>query len=528
MVLDNELLQKYVKEGSNAAFTELVQRHLALVYSTALRQLGGDAHLAQDVAQTVFTALARKAGSLSDRTALAGWLYLGTHHAAAQCVRSDRRRRTREQEAHLMNELYSSSVAATDWDRVRPVIDDAMHALNDADREAVLLRFFEHRPFAEIGAALHVTEDSARMRVERALDKLHALLARRGITSTTAAVAAALGSQAIAAPAGLATTIAGVALAGGATAGLGAAGATLFFMNKSLMIASVVAIGATSFAVFEVNKANRFEAAIATLTDDGERLRTRLRAAEERAVQAEQRTVALKRDLGAVFAKKPVAATAALAGGLSSEPPSQIQEGQWAFRALPASSDPAEARRQIRALNAPGIDLTYLALYKKLGFTAEQRAIFRELQLDKREQGSDLFKAAMKQSPTKDRTIGQTTFEVVNEQTQADLNAKLRDTFGEEAFRTIGYYQSSLPARAVANQLATAAFYSDTPLTAQQAEQLVDIIASQARSSQGKVDLSTMNSEAMLVQAQSVLSPSQMAALRQLESQRILFQESKQ
>ena len=148
MAPDNELLQRYVKEGSDAAFAELVQRHLSLVYSTALRQAGGDAHLAHDVSQMVFTALARKAASLSNRPALAGWLYLATHHAAAQWVRSDRRRKTHEQEAHIMHESLSSSATATDWDRVRPVIDDAMRALNDTDREAVLLRFFERRPFA--------------------------------------------------------------------------------------------------------------------------------------------------------------------------------------------------------------------------------------------------------------------------------------------------------------------------------------------------------------------------------------------
>jgi hypothetical protein len=168
----------------------------------------------------------------------------------------------------------------------------------------------------------------------------------------------------------------------------------------------------------------------------------------------------------------------------------------------------------------------YLALYIKLGLTPEQRAQFRELQLDHGEQRSDLLKAAMKQSPTKDRATTQTTIEVVSEKTQEELDAKLRATFGEGAFQTIQNYQSSLPARTVANKLASAAFYTDTPLTVSQAERLVDIIANHARSPQGKVDLSAMNSEAMLAQAQSVLSPSQLAALRQLESQRIQREQS--
>jgi RNA polymerase sigma factor (sigma-70 family) len=208
MSTDAELLRRYVTQKSESAFTELVQRHVALVYSTALRQLGGDAHLAQDVTQTVFTALARKAESLTGRSALAGWLYLGAHHAAAQAVRTDQRRRAREQEAHIMHELFSPEASAlpTEWGRVRPVLDDALRELRDDDREAVLLRFFERRPFAEIGAALNMSEDAARMRTDRALDKLHALLARRGITSTGAALSVALSNQAmVATPAGLAT-----------------------------------------------------------------------------------------------------------------------------------------------------------------------------------------------------------------------------------------------------------------------------------------------------------------------------------
>ena len=105
---DSELLRRYAEEESEEAFAELVRRHLDLVYSTALRRLAGDTHLAQDVAQSVFTALARKAPSLAGRTALTGWLYLGSHHAAAQAVRGEQRRRIRETEASTMHELFSA------------------------------------------------------------------------------------------------------------------------------------------------------------------------------------------------------------------------------------------------------------------------------------------------------------------------------------------------------------------------------------------------------------------------------------
>jgi len=83
---DTQLLRRYAEEGFEPAFSELVARHINLVYSAALRQVGGDTHLAQDVTQTVFADLARKAGTISSRQVLTSWLYQATRFAAAQCV----------------------------------------------------------------------------------------------------------------------------------------------------------------------------------------------------------------------------------------------------------------------------------------------------------------------------------------------------------------------------------------------------------------------------------------------------------
>jgi len=206
MTDDGELLRRYRDERSEDAFTELVQRHVNLVYFAALRRVGGDAHLADDVAQKVFADLARKALSLKNRPVLAGWLYTSTRFAAAQAVRTEQRRRTYEQEAHTMHEILATP--EPDWDRLRPMIDEAMDELNDREREAVLLRFFENRPLAEVGEKFSLSPDAARMRVDRALEKLRGLLAKRGIISTSAALAAAFVAQsAMAAPAGLVAKI---------------------------------------------------------------------------------------------------------------------------------------------------------------------------------------------------------------------------------------------------------------------------------------------------------------------------------
>lgn len=212
MTPDNELLRQYARARSEEAFAELVRRHVDLVYCAALRQVGGDAHLAQDVAQSVFTDLARKAASLSHRESVTGWLYTSAHFAAAKIARTESRRRDREEK--FMREPSHETSPEADWEKLRPMLDSVMHELKEGEREAVLLRYFENRPFAEVGAKLCVTENAARMRVERAVEKLRAVLAKRGITTGTA-LASVISANAIqTAPGYLAATLASASIAG--------------------------------------------------------------------------------------------------------------------------------------------------------------------------------------------------------------------------------------------------------------------------------------------------------------------------
>lgn len=243
---DADLLRAHAECGDEAAFAELVRRHVDMVYSAAVRQVGGDAHLARDVTQRVFVDLARKARALAETRVLAGWLFVSTRYAAAKVVRGERRRRRREEEAHIMDKLTRNDASERDWACVRPVLDEAMGELKAEDREAILLRFFEGRGFTEIGARLRMSENAARMRVGRALDKLHGLLARRGVTSTAGAVAAVLANQAVvAAPAGLAASVSGVALT---AVGASGAAASVGFMTMGKLSVGVmmgVLVGAT-------------------------------------------------------------------------------------------------------------------------------------------------------------------------------------------------------------------------------------------------------------------------------------------
>jgi RNA polymerase sigma factor (sigma-70 family) len=218
---DAELLRRYADTRSEPAFAALVARHLGLVYASALRRLDGDPHRAADVAQNVFIALARHAPTLARRPVLASWLHTATRHAVIDLLRVEHRRRAREDHAHTLALVNAPEPTPTpaDWDQLRPLLDDALDQLSEPDRALLLLRFFEQHSFADAAARLHLTEDAARMRSTRALDKLRQFLARRGITSTTAALTAALTTQTlVAAPAGLAASITSGALLGSVAA----------------------------------------------------------------------------------------------------------------------------------------------------------------------------------------------------------------------------------------------------------------------------------------------------------------------
>jgi RNA polymerase sigma factor (sigma-70 family) len=216
---DITLLREFAARQSEPAFAALVDRYIGLVYSAALRQTG-DTPLAEEITQAVLIILARKAASLGADTILPAWLYRTTRYAAADAVKSQRRRQTREHEAYMQSKLQSDDSVQV-WLQLAPVLDEAMANLSEQDRAPLLLRYFENRPWREIAALTHVSEDAAQKRVERALEKLRVIFANRGIKFTAALIADAVAGNSVqAAPAGLAkaATVAGVAKGSAATA----------------------------------------------------------------------------------------------------------------------------------------------------------------------------------------------------------------------------------------------------------------------------------------------------------------------
>jgi len=254
---DAELLHRFTEDHSEQAFAELVSRHLDRAYAQALRRVGGDTHLAQDVAQQVFTALARQAGGLLRHPSLAGWLHTTTRNLAGHLVRTEVRRKAREIKTATMHELISSDETPVDLGQLREALDEIMDELNDGDRTALLLRFFENLSFVETGRRLHLKENAARMRVERALEKMRELLARRGLKSTGITLATLLAEPIVsAAPAGLAATVTTGALQAAASgAGLG----VLTFMSLTklpwIIAGGLLVAGAAGLLVHERTRA---------------------------------------------------------------------------------------------------------------------------------------------------------------------------------------------------------------------------------------------------------------------------------
>lgn len=253
MTSDLDLLRQFARENSQDAFTEIVRRHVNLVYSAALRQVRSP-QLAEEIAQSVFSDLSRNANKLcttGGSPVLTAWLYAVTRRTAIDFIRKESRRQLREQIAVEMNDMNAT---ANDWMQIEPLLDDAMAALDETDRSAILLRYFENKNLREVGEALGASEDAAQKRVSRAVERLREFFSKRNVTIGTSGLAVLISANAVqSAPLGLALTIANASLA--------AAGTTLTFMKiatatklKLAFSAIVVTAAVTAFIIQQQNQ----------------------------------------------------------------------------------------------------------------------------------------------------------------------------------------------------------------------------------------------------------------------------------
>jgi RNA polymerase sigma factor (sigma-70 family) len=250
---DMTLVRAYALEGSEEAFAQLVSHHVHLVYSVALRSVG-DAHLAEEVAQTVFILLARKARTLGADTILSGWLCRAARNAASDALKSNRRRRQREETAAM--QTLGAEPEPDPWARIAPLLDDAMHSLGTAEHDAIVMRYLEGKEWRDVGAAIGAGEDAARMRANRGLENLRAYFNRRGIGLSATGLAAAMVANGIqAAPPGLAASATAAALSGSTAASLAIAAKTVAMttLQKTLVAAALAA--AVGACLYEARQA---------------------------------------------------------------------------------------------------------------------------------------------------------------------------------------------------------------------------------------------------------------------------------
>jgi RNA polymerase sigma factor (sigma-70 family) len=474
MIDDMELLRRYV-QGSEEAFAELVRRHLDFVYAAALRR-SRNAHRAQEVAQTVFIALARKAGTLLDRREIVGWLFISAQYSTVSLIRSESRRTARQETAHLLQRHNGAASPQEDWQTMEPFLDAAMEALSESERSAVLLRFFKNHSFAEIGALLSVSEDAARKRVVRALEKVRRFLARQGITSTATAIAVAMLNQpAVCAPTGLGIMVTHAAIGGGAITASASMWSGLL-SAKLAVFTLVVAAGAALLLVVDKTRDGNSEMASDVTIVRDERLDLRVAASHQRA---------------------PFSAGTGILG-------EDRQGSNKSSNASPAAT-PASADRTAR--NRAVIVRRYGPLYEELKLSAEKRDRLTQVLLDSRNASADFAaaNALTGQDPTEDEELFSASIRVLKN----GLNEQIQEVLGNEGYNKFLLADQKVRQIAIVERLEKRLRRTPNFLSASQIAQLKSLVV--------EYQIDSVNEE-IIARAQQYLTLQQVQALREIKA----------
>jgi RNA polymerase sigma factor (sigma-70 family) len=390
MTSDLDLLGQYARNQAQDAFTEIVRRHVDLVYSAALRQVRSP-QLAEEVAQSVFTDLARNAVPLCGMkpdTVLTAWLYQVTRRTAVDVVRKESRRQLREQIASEMNAMNAT---APDWTHVEPFLDEAMHTLDDTDRAAVLLRYFENKSLREVGQTLGTSDDAAQKRVSRAIERLREFLSKRGVTVGASGLVVLIAANAVqAAPAGLAVTISTAAVLAGTTIAATATATTIKTIamttfQKTLVTATLAIVAGAG--IYESHQASTLRSQIQTLQQAQAPLAEQNRQLQRERDDATSRLAALTTELaGGKQNPSEVLKLRGEVGVLLQE--KAANAGESAVRK--ANTDP-ETRKALHDQDKLTMGGWYFELAKRLNLTPEQTEQFNDLLADHLMDNMDLI-----------------------------------------------------------------------------------------------------------------------------------------
>jgi RNA polymerase sigma factor (sigma-70 family) len=461
-----QLLAEYAATSSELAFHEIVTRYVDLVHSTAARLVNNDIHLAQDVTQTVFADLARMAPTFSPDVMLGGWLHRHTCFVARNTMRGERRRQDRERQAVEMNSMEDHS--AENLCTVAPFLDDAIDQLGSEDRKAILLRFFEQRDFHSVGAAMGSNEEAARKRVNRALEKLHGLLQRRGVSLSVAALGTILGAHAVsAAPAGMAGAITATALA---TAAVGTATTTSTVMTimsikmKTGILGAIVIAAAIPWVM--ENRANT------KLRAENETLRQQVQSAQDLAAENARLS-----NIVAVATAKPSEPSAdehnrevlKLRGELGRLRTVATTPKPSVLSGITANS---EMMKMIRTQNRMALQAVYKEFAKKANLTPEQSEKLADMLADNVVDSIGHITSVLSEGKSRDE------INALFDDLDAVSVEKMHDLLGPEAFAQYQEYTQDLACSMTVAQFKT---HLTGDKTAKE-KQLLDVMREETRS----------------------------------------------
>ena len=458
---DSELLYRYLEDRSEAAFTELVRRHVNLVYRAALRRMQGDAHLAEDVTQAVFVSLSRHAARLKNHPTLAGWLYTAVRNASIDALRKESRRKTREKEMAARWELETSqTVDSRTATELTILVEETLHQLAEGERLAILLRYYDNRPFAEIGRILGRSEDAARMRVDRGLERLQALFAKRGVKSSSGAIAMALGQlSTIAAPEGMAVAVASHAIA--TTAPLGAGGGLLMLLaahKAAVMLAFGFMMIVGGKLLYDHAEGSEKEGAIAVSPGESRGIGAGSNPGKQ--IEGDSGTAL-------VLAPKPT-------GGVTAGSEAVMPDGDALGREFLAAHP--EIRASLEAAGRARVASRYYTFYRALNLSAEQRDEFESLLMS--------FILSFPGAGGREMTL-----RIEPNLTYEESDQRLRAILGGAGYEAYRRYNQGNHARRLIAGLASALSESESPLTAVQCEQIQAALGAKPKSQRLRISM---------------------------------------
>jgi RNA polymerase sigma factor (sigma-70 family) len=480
MTNDADLLGQFIREpnarAGQDAFTALVERHLNLVYSAALRQVRSP-QLAEEITQSVFTQLARHAASLKPGTVLPAWLHQVTHHAAIDVLRSESRRQAREQIACEMSRLMDENTV--DWTLIEPLLDEAVQGLEEADRAAIIMRFFENKSLREVGEALGTSDDAAQKRVSRALERLREHFVRHKIAAAAAGLAAVMSAHAVqAAPTGLSATVATGSLA---TAGFSISTSSLLTTTKIIAMTTlqkvavgVVLVGAAVTIVYQQHRVSQLQQqneAFAKQQADDKALNAQIAQLQKERDAATNELASVNQE-NATLKNRPneVLKLRGQVGTLQDE---KNKLGQTA--AISKMTATPEARELLHDQQKIGMAAAYKQLAKDLKLTPDQTEKLNDLLADYVMRNVDQITTALRDKPSPEQ-LNQ-IFGAEN----ATLNQKVQELVGADGVAKFDDYNKNLLSNLTVDQFKSNFTGSDDEKSAK-AEKLREAIQQASQS----------------------------------------------